>query len=50
MCTRLERWIYLTRLAMKILKNNDYKANKGQKIPFHDNPKRLKKEYYKTMK
>ena len=29
MCSWLERWIYLTWLAMKILKDNNYVPNKG---------------------
>lgn len=50
MCSRLDRFIYLTRFALNILKKNGYEIGAKEDLPFLKDAGLVKKEYYKTLK
>lgn len=50
MVSKIERWIYITRLASYVLRKHGYNPGKGQDPVIFNNLKDLKKIFYVTIK
>ncbi len=53
MCSKIERWIYITRFAFHILKKHGYELipkEQQKELKILQDPMELKREYYKYMK